>query len=128
MQRVEMSQLTIEDIARLAGVSRSTVSRVLNEQPSVRPSVRDHVKEVITAHGYAPQAAARQLVTRRTRTIGVILPDNGYHLFWNPIFALMAQGVSQVCSQEGYISMLSTGQRDMEEQALFSLLRGRHFD
>jgi LacI family transcriptional regulator len=123
-----MSQLTIEDIARLAGVSRSTVSRVLNNQPSVRPAVRDRVQEVITAHGYAPQAAARQLVSQRTRTIGLILPDNAYHLFGNPIFALMGQGVSQVCTEQGYISMLFMGRQDMDEQSMLNLLRGRQFD
>ncbi len=123
-----MSQLTIEDIARLAGVSRSTVSRVINGQPSVRPSVRDRVQEVIGIHGYTPQAAARQLVTQRTRTIGLILPDNGYHLFGNPIFALIGQGVSQVCFQKDYVSMLFMGRQDIDEQTLFTLLRGRHFD
>lgn len=123
-----MEQLTIEDIARLSGVSRSTVSRVINGQPSVRPGVRDRVQEVINAYGYAPQAAARQLVTQRTRTIGLLLPDNAYHLFGNPVFALMGQGMSQVCSQKGYISMLFMGRQDVEEQTLFSLLRGRHFD
>lgn len=123
-----MPQLTIEDVARLAGVSRSTVSRVINNQPSVRPSVRDRVQEVIIAHGYAPQAAARQLVTQRTRTIGLILPDNVYNLFGNPIFALMGQGVSQVCSQNGYTSMLFMGRQDMGDEKLFTLLRERHFD
>lgn len=123
-----MSQLTIEDIARLAGVSRSTVSRVINGHPSVRPAVRDRVQEVIKANKYAPQAAARQLVTQRTRTIGLILPDLAYNLFANPIFALMGQGVSQVCAQKGYVSMQLMGQRDMEEPTLFYLLRSRHFD
>lgn len=123
-----MLPLTIEDIAKLAGVSRSTVSRVINGSPNVRPVVRNRVQEVISAHGYTPQAAARQLVTQRTRTIGLILPDSAYQLFGNPIFAQMGQGVSQVCAQEGYVSMQFMGQRNMEEQTLFSLLRSRHFD
>ncbi|GHO81552.1 LacI family transcriptional regulator [Ktedonobacter sp. SOSP1-85] len=123
-----MPQLTIEDIARLAGVSRSTVSRVLNSQPSVRPAVRDRVQEVIIAHGYTPQAAARQLATQRTRSIGLILPDNVYNLFGNPIFALMSQGVSQVCAQQGYTSLLFMGRQDMNEQDMFKMLRGREFD
>lgn len=123
-----MSQLTIEDIARLAGVSRSTVSRVINGQPSVRQEVRDRVQAVIAEHKYAPQAAARQLVTQRTRTIGLILPDSAYQMFGNPIFAQMGQGVSQVCAQKGYISMQFMGQRNMEEQTLYNLLRSRPFD
>ena len=123
-----MSQLTIEDIARLAGVSRSTVSRVINGQPSVRLVVRERVQAVIAAHGYTPQAAARQLVTQRTRTIGLILPDMADNLFGNPIFALMGQGVSQVAALEGYVSMQFMGQRDLEEEIFSSLLRSRHFD
>jgi DNA-binding LacI/PurR family transcriptional regulator len=123
-----MSQLTIEDIARLAGVSRSTVSRVINGQPSVRPAVRDRVQAVIAEHRYTPQAAARQLVTQRTRTIGLILPDSAYQMFGNPIFAQMGQGVSQVCAQKGYVSMQFMGQRDMEEQTLYNVLRSRPFD
>lgn len=123
-----MSQLTIEDIARLAGVSRSTVSRVINEQPSVRPAVRERVQEVIATYGYIPQAAALHLATRRTRTIGLILPDSAYQLFGNPIFAQMGQGVSQACTEAGYISMQFMGQRNTEEQTLFSLLRSRQFD
>ncbi len=123
-----MSQLTIEDIARLAGVSRSTVSRVINGQSGVRPAVRERVQEVIVSNGYAPQAAARQLVTQRTRAIGLILPDMADNIFGNPIFALMGQGVSQVCTQEGYVSMQFMGQRNVEEEMFFSLLRSRHFD
>jgi LacI family transcriptional regulator len=123
-----MPQLTIEDIARLAGVSRSTVSRVLNGQPSVRPEVRSRVQSVIAMYGYTPQAAARQLVTQKARTIGMILPDNAYHRLGNPIFAMMAQGVGQTCSQLGYNSLLFMGRHDMDEQSLFNLLRGRQFD
>ena len=66
--------LTIEHIASLAQVSRSTVSRVLNNHPGVKPSVREHVLEVIREHNYAPHAAARSLASARTDTIGVLIP------------------------------------------------------
>lgn len=62
----------IRDVARLAGVSYQTVSRVLNEHPSIRPSTRDRVNEVISELGYRPNPAARALVTSRSRTIGVL--------------------------------------------------------
>jgi DNA-binding LacI/PurR family transcriptional regulator len=123
-----MSQLTIEDIARLASVSRSTVSRVLNDHPSVRPTVRDRVLSVIKEHGYAPQAAARHLVTQRTRLIGVLFPRSTEYLLANPIFASFGQGIGQMCAQRGYLAMLSLGLRDMEERMLFDMLRSRHFD
>src|SRR5450631_1670945 len=123
-----MSQLTIEDIARLANVSRSTVSRVLNDHPSVRPTVRDRVLSIIKEYGYAPQAAARHLVTQRTRLIGVLFPRSTEYLLANPIFASFGQGIGQMCAQRGYLAMLSLGLRDMEERMLFNMLRSRHFD
>ncbi len=123
-----MSQFTIEDIARMASVSRSTVSRVLNDHPSVRPSVRDRVLSVIKEYGYAPQAAARHLVTQRTRLIGVLFPRSTEYLLANPIFASFGQGIGQTCAQRGYLAMLSLGLRDMEERMLFNMLRSRHFD
>jgi DNA-binding LacI/PurR family transcriptional regulator len=62
----------IRDVARLAGVSYQTVSRVLNDSPSIRPSTRQHVLDVIKDIGYRPNQAARALVTSRSRTIGVL--------------------------------------------------------
>ncbi|HTI15402.1 MAG TPA: LacI family DNA-binding transcriptional regulator [Dictyobacter sp.] len=123
-----MSKLTIKDIARIAGVSYATVSRVLNNHPSVRPAVREHVWQVINEHRYTPQAAARNLANQRTRIIGVMFPRNADRLLTNPIFASFGQGIGQVCAQRGYLAMLSLGMRDMEEEMLFNLLRSRLFD
>src|SRR4051812_8164297 len=64
----------IFDVARLAGVSHQTVSRVLNDIPNVRPATRLRVEQAITQLRYSPSPAARALVTRRTRTIGLIMP------------------------------------------------------
>ncbi|WP_318241606.1 LacI family DNA-binding transcriptional regulator [Cellulomonas avistercoris] len=64
----------MNDVAALAGVSHQTVSRVLNEHPSVRPTTRERVLEAIATLGYRPNLAARALVTRRTGTLGVITP------------------------------------------------------
>lgn len=71
---------TIFDVARLAGVSHQTVSRVLNDLPNVRPSTRQRVEVAIKQLRYVPSPAARALVTRRSRTIGLIIsgiPDFG---------------------------------------------------
>lgn len=64
----------IFDVARLAGVSHQTVSRVLNDLPNVRPSTRARVQQAITQLNYTPSPAARALVSRRTRTVGLIVP------------------------------------------------------
>jgi DNA-binding LacI/PurR family transcriptional regulator len=64
----------IFDVARLAGVSHQTVSRVLNNLPNVRPATRERVEQAIAQLRYSPSPAARALVTRRTRTIGLVTP------------------------------------------------------
>ncbi|GAA4684867.1 LacI family DNA-binding transcriptional regulator [Nocardioides nanhaiensis] len=69
------------DVAKLAGVSHQTVSRVVNGQPNLRPETRTRVEEAIRLLGYRPNPAARALVTRRTATIGVIGTRSGY---WGP--------------------------------------------
>ena len=69
------------DVARLAGVSHQTVSRVVNGHTSLRPETRDRVLEAIRQLGYRPNTAARALVTRRSATIGVIGSRSGY---WGP--------------------------------------------
>lgn len=71
---------TIFDVARLAGVSHQTVSRVLNDLPNVRASTKERVQDAIRQLNYVPSQAARALVTRRSRTIGLVatgLPDFG---------------------------------------------------
>lgn len=69
------------DVARLAGVSHQTVSRVVNGQTNLRPATRERVEEAIRQLGYRPNTAARALVTRRSATIGVIGSKSG---FWGP--------------------------------------------
>lgn len=66
----------IFDVARLAGVSHQTVSRVLNNMPNVRPATRTRVEQAISQLRYSPSPAARALVTRRTRTIGLVTPGS----------------------------------------------------
>lgn len=66
----------IFDVARLAGVSHQTVSRVLNNMPNVRPATRARVEQAIAQLRYSPSPAARALVTRRTRTIGLVTPGS----------------------------------------------------
>ena len=80
---------TLEEVARLAGVSRSTVCRVINDQPNVRPEVRDWVWEVIHQVGYQPHATARSLATSRTHVTGTLIPEAVTTLFSYPFFSLI---------------------------------------
>jgi LacI family transcriptional regulator, galactose operon repressor len=120
--------LTIEHIASLAQVSRSTVSRVLNNHPSVRPTVRERVIQVIREQKYTPQAAARSLASAHTDTIGVIIPRSAAMSLSDPFIAAMIQSLCDASAQQGYFAMLAMLTADMESGFYDRILRGRHFD
>ena len=120
--------LTIENIASLAGVSRSTVSRVLNNHPGVRPDVRERVLHVIQQYNYVPQAAARSLASARTNTIGLLIPRSAAFTLADPYIALMIRAISEASVQQGYFLLLAMLTADMEPGFYDHILRGRHFD
>jgi DNA-binding LacI/PurR family transcriptional regulator len=90
------------DVARLAGVSHQTVSRVLNDHPNVRPHTRERVLAAIRELAYRPNAAARTLVTRRTHTLGVISFDT---TLYGP--ASMLYGIERAAHRDYFVSVTS---------------------
>ncbi|MEV3859440.1 LacI family DNA-binding transcriptional regulator [Streptomyces sp. NPDC050095] len=101
---MQRQSLTLEDVAREAGVSRATVSRVINEVPSVDPAIREVVREAIARTGYTPNRAARSLVTRRAETIALVVSGAGEEdegaqnaftarVFADPFFGRIVSGV-----------------------------------
>jgi LacI family transcriptional regulator len=122
------TSLTIEQIAELAEVSRSTVSRVLNNHPSVRQSVRDRVLQVMEEYNYAPQAAARSLASSRTDTLGLLIPRSPARTLSDPFISTMIQSLTETCTSMGYFLMLAMVTADMEPNFYNRILRGRHFD
>jgi LacI family transcriptional regulator len=123
-----MNRLTIEEIADLADVSRSTVSRVLNNHPSVRPSVRARVQQVIQDNRYTPRAAARSLASRRTNVVGLLIPRSAATIFSDPFFPHVIQGITETCSNRGYFLLLSMVTVEREQDFYERVLRGRHVD
>jgi LacI family transcriptional regulator len=97
-----MTNLTLEDVAKLAGVSRSTVSRVVNDHPNVKEAVRERVKLVISETGYHPHAAARSLAARRTNIIGLVIPSAVHTLFTDPYFPRLTEGISQASNNADF--------------------------
>jgi DNA-binding LacI/PurR family transcriptional regulator len=112
-------RLKLEDIGRMAGVSRSTVSRVVNGERSVRPEVRKRVEDVIRETGYTPNAAARSLVSNRTGVIGLVIPSRVHGLFEDPYFARLIQGITLGSHQAGVILSLFLFQSEEEERELY---------
>ncbi len=113
---------TIEDVARLAGVAKSTVSRALNDSPKIGGATKERVRAIAAKLGYEPNYIARNLTRRRTQTIGVILED-----ILNPFFTEVAKGIETVLRKHGYTLLLtSSGYRADEELELArTLLRNK---
>lgn len=96
-------QLTLEQIGMRAGVSRSTVSRVLNGQRDVRPEVRARVEAVIEETGYHPNPAARALVSKRSGLIGLVMVTEVDELFGDPYYSALINGIHRGCAESDVV-------------------------
>jgi LacI family transcriptional regulator len=120
-------KMTLEEIARLAGCSRSTVSRVINHGPNVRAETRERVWKVIREHDFQPNLAARALAGRRSRVIGLVIPQPLSTIFTDPYFSMLIQGCATACDERGYYLMLSLVLRQADDTYRW-LIRARHMD
>lgn len=114
--------LTLEDIARLSGVSRSTVSRVINADLNVKHETRQKVQQVINNYNFQPNLAARGLVTGRTNVVGVVIPASVSILFTDPYFPQLLQGISAMCTKRDYSVMLWLAEPDYEQRMITRIL------
>jgi LacI family transcriptional regulator len=102
----------IRDVAKHVGVSTASISRTLNSPESVSPELRKRIDAAVAELGYIPDAAARALSSRRTRTIGAIIPTVDNAMFARGIEALQAY-----LSLQGYLLLLATSGYDPENEA-----------
>lgn len=112
-------KLTLEDIGKMAGVSRSTVSRVINQQDNVSPDARRRVEEVIERTGFTPNVAARSLASHRTGVIGLVIPSRVHNLFGDPYFGILIQGMSRAANAAGVTLSLFIFQDQEEEEKVY---------
>ncbi len=107
---------TLEMVAAAAGVSRSTVSRVINDSPKVTPEAFAAVQAAIDKLGYVPNRAARILASRRTLSIALVIPENTAKFFADPYFATVVQGVAMYLSETDYtLTLLIAAENDAEK-------------
>ena len=106
--------LTLDDLASMSGVSRATISRVLNGG-SVAPRTRARVEAVLAETGYSPNRAARSLASGRSGVVGVVMHLEPSRLFVDPYFSGLLQGMSDVLAEQATGMMLWLGNRSKQE-------------
>jgi LacI family transcriptional regulator len=107
-----MKKLTIKDIARMADVSIATVSMILNNKDeSISPATRERVLEIIKTNNFIPNKVARSLVTRRTKTIGLIISDIA-----NPYYPELARGVEDMANEADYNVIICNTDNDLTKE------------
>ncbi|HXW07894.1 MAG TPA: LacI family DNA-binding transcriptional regulator [Vicinamibacterales bacterium] len=119
-----MTPTTMKRIAAELGVSITTVSKVLNDQPDIGPATRARVLAKVEELGYRPNAVARSLTLRRTHTLGVVIPD-----LMHTFFVEVVAGIEAVTSARGYgILLCSSGENPRKERSELEMLRSRQVD
>lgn len=118
-------KVTIKDIAKYAGVSTATVSMIVNKNDErISSQTRDKVLKVIEEYGYVPNRVASSLVTKKTNTIGLIIPD-----IVNPFFPEVARGVEDKANDEGYTVILCNSDNVLsKEDAYIEMLQEKMVD
>jgi len=117
---------TLRDVATAAGVHPATASRALNPgtRPLVSQDTAQRVSEVAARLGYRPNPVARSLRTRRSNTIGVLIPDLN-----NPLFPPIVRGIEDRLAEYGYVALLGNTDADLaKERLVFDQMRARHVD
>lgn len=119
---------TLEEVARVAGVSRATVSRAINGGARVSPAARAAVERAIAELSYIPNRAARSLVTRRTDSVALVVPETGSKLVGDPFLIGALQGVTTGLADTELQLVLLIAQRAGDTERLLRYLRAGHVD
>lgn len=106
--------VTIKDVAALAGVSPSTVSRTCKNNPSISEETKERVRKAMIELGYEPNFQASNLASQNSRTIGIILPASAKEVYENSFYLEAIQGISHYCNGRQYMTTIVTGQDEAE--------------
>ncbi len=116
---------TTKEIAEIAGVSRSTVSRVLNNNPNVSTETRARVQAIIDNLDFQPDPVTRSLTNGRTRVLGLVIPMAFSILFTDPFFSMLSQGISATCTANDYTLLLWLIEPEAEKRTNNNILNNR---
>lgn len=120
----ERERVTLADVAREAGVSAQTVSRVVNQKSEVSPETRARILEIIERLNYRPNRVAQALARQRTRVVGVIVPD-----ITSPFYADLVRGVEDVAHRQDYrVFLCNIAESAAREQAAIASLEDHNVD
>ena len=120
--------VTLEQVAKVAQVSRATVSRVVNGDRRVGLDSRAAVEAVVRELGYVPNRAARSLVTRRSDSVAVVIPEPTAQVFGDPFFPRILRGISEALAEESMQLVLLMPQARRDEQRVERYLTAGHGD
>lgn len=118
----------LEDVAARAGVSRATVSRVVNGHASVAAELRERVEQAVAELGYVPNQMARALMTRRTDTLALVVPEPDFRVFADPFFGAVVHGVSMECDRARMQIVMLFGPTSDDLQRIGRFLRSGAVD
>lgn len=123
------ASVTIKDVAKKAGVSPSTVSRVISNHPRISPATSAKVRKIMEELGYHPNVTAQSLVSNMTKTLGLILPRPAEELFLNMFFSEFIRGIVTQATRAGYDLIMTSGSTEREEMdAITRLAKGHRAD
>jgi LacI family transcriptional regulator len=120
--------MNLDEIAKLSGVSRSTVSRVVNNDPKVSDRTRTQVQEVLQRVNFHPNAAARSLAAGRSRVLGLVIPMGVAALFTDPYFPLLTQGVAAAANAHDHSVMLWVAEPEYERRTIGQVMQNGLID
>lgn len=120
---------TIKDVAKLAEVSPSTVTRVIQNSSAISQKTKDKVRKAMAELQYHPNLNARSLVSSYTQVIGLVLPDDSDIFYQNPFFPTALRGISQIAADHQYAIQISTGKNEEQRlEAISQMVYGKRVD
>ena len=121
--------VTIKDVAKAAGVSPSTVTRVIQNKSTISDETKKRVRKTMKELNYHPNLNARSLVSSYTQVIGLVLPDDSDAFYQNPFFPSVLRGIAQVASENHYAIQIATGKDEKERlNAVSQMVYGKRVD